>query len=275
MPRCVSSHASVTCAKRSRTPCEPKSGEQLDQIAPRLVAASIAMTVSGMLGVYATTRSPATTPSCASRAESCATRAYSSRYVITVSRLLVSARKTIAGWSSRKRSRFSAKLRRLPGKNLAPGILVGSSTTRSYGADAITPVYFQHWRHVAGMRESTRYYHSHCKQQQAHARTAAQKSSRCSTDHVQSSCGVASDSLVFTRHHQHPRHDITVATVPPKTHPCASFTNAVKRVQWDVASSSGVGVHTVRGVHFVSRRFMRGMMRCASRGTYADCWCCC
>src|SRR5438552_115783 len=37
--------------KRSTTPATPKSGEQDDQTAPRLVAASIAITVSGMFGM--------------------------------------------------------------------------------------------------------------------------------------------------------------------------------------------------------------------------------
>ena len=37
--------------KRSSTPCTPKSGEHDDQIAPMLVAASIAITVPGMFGM--------------------------------------------------------------------------------------------------------------------------------------------------------------------------------------------------------------------------------
>jgi hypothetical protein len=40
----------------------PKSGELDDQIAPRLVVASIAMTVSGMFGMKPATRSPGATP---------------------------------------------------------------------------------------------------------------------------------------------------------------------------------------------------------------------
>src|SRR5438067_1333385 len=40
----------------------PKSGEQLDQIAPRLAAARKAIRASGPLGTYATTRSPSETP---------------------------------------------------------------------------------------------------------------------------------------------------------------------------------------------------------------------
>ena len=40
----------------------PKSGEQEDQVAPRLVAASMAMIDSGMLGMKPTTRSPGTMP---------------------------------------------------------------------------------------------------------------------------------------------------------------------------------------------------------------------
>ena len=39
------------CPKRSSTPCVPKSGEQDEKTAPRLVAASMATMVSGMLGM--------------------------------------------------------------------------------------------------------------------------------------------------------------------------------------------------------------------------------
>ena len=45
--------------KRSTTPCTPKSGEHEHHVAPRLALASIAITVSGMLGRIAATRSPA------------------------------------------------------------------------------------------------------------------------------------------------------------------------------------------------------------------------
>jgi len=44
------SSASASGLSRSSTPCEPKSGEQLAQIAPIAVAASITIIVSGMLG---------------------------------------------------------------------------------------------------------------------------------------------------------------------------------------------------------------------------------
>ena len=49
--------------KRSRTPLMPKSGEQEDQTAPMLVAASMAMMLSGILGTKPTTRSPFFMPS--------------------------------------------------------------------------------------------------------------------------------------------------------------------------------------------------------------------
>ncbi len=48
--------------KRSSTPLMPKSGEQEDQTAPMLVAASMPMTASGRLGMNPATRSPAVTP---------------------------------------------------------------------------------------------------------------------------------------------------------------------------------------------------------------------
>ena len=49
--------------KRSSTACTPNSGAQLVQIAPRLAVARKATIVSGTLGRYAATRSPAPTPS--------------------------------------------------------------------------------------------------------------------------------------------------------------------------------------------------------------------
>jgi len=52
---------------RSITPRQPKSGEQLAQMAPMLVVASIAMTVCGMFGMQDTTRSPGPTPIARSR----------------------------------------------------------------------------------------------------------------------------------------------------------------------------------------------------------------
>src|SRR5882724_6134911 len=49
--------------KRSRTPCTPKSGEALVNVAPRVAVASIVTIVSGMFGIYAATRSPGRPPS--------------------------------------------------------------------------------------------------------------------------------------------------------------------------------------------------------------------
>ncbi len=60
-------HRGSIWPKRSSTPCTPKSGEHDDHTAPRLVAPSIATIVSGMLGRYAATRSPAATPGCLQR----------------------------------------------------------------------------------------------------------------------------------------------------------------------------------------------------------------
>ena len=51
-------NARLNLPNRSSTPLTPKSGEHDDQIAPRLVAASIAITVSGMFGINPATRSP-------------------------------------------------------------------------------------------------------------------------------------------------------------------------------------------------------------------------
>ena len=48
--------------KRSSTPRAPKSGEQEDQVAPTAAAASMAMMVSGILGMNPATRSPTRTP---------------------------------------------------------------------------------------------------------------------------------------------------------------------------------------------------------------------
>ena len=56
---------------RSSTPCSPKSGEQEDQTAPIEAAASMAATVSGMLGIMAAMRSPSLTPS---ETKSCCSR---------------------------------------------------------------------------------------------------------------------------------------------------------------------------------------------------------
>ena len=51
------------CANLSITLRAPKSGEQDDQIAPRLAAASRPTTASGTFGSRAATRSPRPTPS--------------------------------------------------------------------------------------------------------------------------------------------------------------------------------------------------------------------
>ena len=65
----ASSTVGSSCTRRSITLRAPSSGAQLAQTAPRLAVAANATTVSGMLGRYATTRSPGPTPSrCESRA---------------------------------------------------------------------------------------------------------------------------------------------------------------------------------------------------------------
>ncbi len=57
-PLAVKSTLGLICPKRSSTPLIPKSAEQEDQIGPMLVAASIAITVSGIFGIKPPTRSP-------------------------------------------------------------------------------------------------------------------------------------------------------------------------------------------------------------------------
>ena len=57
---------------------EPSSGAQLANTAPRLAVAANATSVSGMFGMYATTRSPGPTPSRSSPARARATRSRSS-----------------------------------------------------------------------------------------------------------------------------------------------------------------------------------------------------
>jgi hypothetical protein len=51
-----------SCRKRSMAPSEPKSGEQLAQMAPIAVVANIAIRACGIFGRYATTLSPRFTP---------------------------------------------------------------------------------------------------------------------------------------------------------------------------------------------------------------------
>ena len=57
-PLAVNRTLGCICPNRSSTPFMPKSGEQDDQVAPRLVAASIAIIVSGIFGIKPTTLSP-------------------------------------------------------------------------------------------------------------------------------------------------------------------------------------------------------------------------
>ena len=112
---------------RSSTPLTPKSGEQLDQIAPRLVAASIATTASGMLGRKPATRSPRVTPSDRKAAASPATSFHSSLYDVVLC-LPCSFQNSSAGRSSRKRNRFSAKFRRDATNHRGPNSGSGGAT---------------------------------------------------------------------------------------------------------------------------------------------------
>ena len=69
-PSAQNSTRGASWLNRSITPRQPKSGEQLDQMAPMLVVASIAMTACGMFGRQDATRSPGRTPSSRSRVAS-------------------------------------------------------------------------------------------------------------------------------------------------------------------------------------------------------------
>jgi hypothetical protein len=74
----VNSTVGRICANRSMTLCAPKSGEQDDQMAPRLAVASSPMSASGMFGRNAATRSPWPTPSARSAPRTRPTSAASS-----------------------------------------------------------------------------------------------------------------------------------------------------------------------------------------------------
>ena len=116
----------------------PSSGAQLAHTAPRLAVAANATSVSGMLGMYATTRSPAPTPSRWSPARA---RATCSRNSPNVS----SDEARVWPWeviatvsaSSSPPIMCSAKLSRAPGNQRAPGISSDASTAL-YGACALT-----------------------------------------------------------------------------------------------------------------------------------------
>ena len=77
------------------------SGEQTDQIAPRLAQARKATAVCGVFGMKAATRSPGPTPIAASAAAKAPTWRRSSGQAISCDRpasCIASSRKTIAGW---------------------------------------------------------------------------------------------------------------------------------------------------------------------------------
>ena len=106
--------------KRSSTPLAPKSGEQDDQTAPTLAAASIAMTVSGMFGRKPATRSPARTPCALSAPGNPADGRDELDGKSAVRWRPRSFQNTSASRSSSKRSRFSAKLSRAPVNQRGP-----------------------------------------------------------------------------------------------------------------------------------------------------------
>ena len=85
----------------------PNSGEHADHMAPRLDAARNPITVSGMFGMSAATRSPFPTPSRRSRAATAPTLLCSSRYD-TDDTAPDSDPAISAGWSSRLRRACSA-----------------------------------------------------------------------------------------------------------------------------------------------------------------------
>ena len=85
----------------------PNSGEQVDQMAPRLDAARNAITVSGMFGMSATTLSPLPTPSRRRPAATAPTLSCSSRYD-TDDTVPDSDPAISAVWSSRLRRARSA-----------------------------------------------------------------------------------------------------------------------------------------------------------------------
>jgi hypothetical protein len=66
-------------SKRSNTPSLPKSGDAEDQTAPTLAAASMAITVSGRLGIIPAIRSPGRMPRFRNQVAAAATWAASSR----------------------------------------------------------------------------------------------------------------------------------------------------------------------------------------------------
>jgi len=115
----------------------PKSGEQDDHSAPRLAAASAAITVSGMFGSTAQTRSPGPTPQARSAPAKLATASWSSAQETRRS-APCSLRNSIAGLASRRRSRFSAKLRRASGNQRVPGIAPASAASAGPGPSPIT-----------------------------------------------------------------------------------------------------------------------------------------
>ena len=107
-------------------------------MAPMLAAASMAAMVSGILGMKPATRSPATTPMAFIASANRATRLYSWPW-LSRRLTLSSPQNTMASSWSRRRSRFSAKLRRASGNHRAPGMRPGSSTTIVPLSVPITP----------------------------------------------------------------------------------------------------------------------------------------
>ena len=85
----------------------PKSGDDDDQMAPMDAAASMPITVSGRLGMKAATRSPFLTPSRFNPSAILCVSSYNSLKVNCLE-IPVSPRKIMAGWSSRRCSRFPA-----------------------------------------------------------------------------------------------------------------------------------------------------------------------
>ena len=103
-----------------------------------LAVAANATSVSGMFGMYATTRSPGPTPSRRSPARARATCSRSSPKVrSTGSRVCERETTAISSTSSSAPTMCSAKFSRAPGNHVAPGIASEASTVE-YGACALT-----------------------------------------------------------------------------------------------------------------------------------------
>ena len=119
------------------------SGEQIDQIAPRLAVAKKATIACGVLGSQAATRSPRRTPASRIACASEPTWRRSSGQRVSTGSAMRSRWNTIAGWpaacaASAWRSTWRAKLVWAPGNQTAPGMR-SSARTAVAGVGDSTP----------------------------------------------------------------------------------------------------------------------------------------